>query len=590
MGKDPSGDSAGSGRKKLRLRVRYWDHEAEAIGFTAEVSPHGAFIECRKTRPVGTRLHLEVATDKGTFHAECEVTRVRRVPASAAAVVMGGMDVRIISWSEGAGIGGQEGAGGPGDIRIQLVEPDKLASRFESELSSGGMFLRLDPPPENGSELLLALVLPPPHGTFEVKARVVHVSESPVGVGVQFRDAEAVRKRLAAIIASGKDAPETRLETDELIAIGTRFRLQIVSRGQPIAAECIVARLELLGPEPEGGILTMLGETSEPKPQPPADERPLLEASALAPPPPAEQPAPREAIALPPPSPVPAAEPTPAPATAPGPEREPSSEQGPAEDREPAAAAIVLPSSPADPGAAPAIPLAGSPNLMTTVMPNVTPTSVGDASGAISMSVPAPPPSTERAPAPGPSETVLETVSETVLETVLETVSEPVLETVSEPVLETVLETVEAAEPDKARVAEAVIEFISDGRHEESRTPMIPTTSTSSDTTTDAACAGGLILDLRDLETFRRVFKTDIARGGIFLSTSVPARLQDQVTVQLLIPEPHSYLNVEGLVVHCVEEPPGLGVQLIDGAGVVRELARMYGDVILGEPDAAGED
>ena len=61
---------------KMRCPVRFWDESGEDNGFTSELSDNGVFIECRKPRTRGARLHLEIDSKGRSFFVEGEVTHV----------------------------------------------------------------------------------------------------------------------------------------------------------------------------------------------------------------------------------------------------------------------------------------------------------------------------------------------------------------------------------------------------------------------------------------------------------------------------------------------------------------------------------
>jgi Tfp pilus assembly protein PilZ len=69
-------------------------------------------------------------------------------------------------------------------------------------------------------------------------------------------------------------------------------------------------------------------------------------------------------------------------------------------------------------------------------------------------------------------------------------------------------------------------------------------------------------VDAQDPEAFRRLYETDIVRGGLFVPTTVHADLQTRVIIQMMLPEPFEPIELESFVVHQSPDPPGFGVQL----------------------------
>ena len=90
----------GSERRRCRVRIKFWNDEIEATGFTADISSRGLFVETSKTLSVGTRLHLELELETGSFSAEAVVARALNAPRTAQPVVQAGLGLRLLGITE----------------------------------------------------------------------------------------------------------------------------------------------------------------------------------------------------------------------------------------------------------------------------------------------------------------------------------------------------------------------------------------------------------------------------------------------------------------------------------------------------------
>lgn len=73
-----------------------------------------------------------------------------------------------------------------------------------------------------------------------------------------------------------------------------------------------------------------------------------------------------------------------------------------------------------------------------------------------------------------------------------------------------------------------------------------------------------LELDLRDLAQLATVYVRDIKRGGLFVPTEKPPAVDSTITIRLQLPEPHDFIDARGIVIHVMEEPSGVGVNLLE--------------------------
>lgn len=85
-------------------------------------------------------------------------------------------------------------------LTLDLSNPDRLHSTFESELRHGGVLLLLPHPPPIGAQILLTIGLPPPAAPVETTGRVVYASQNPPGAGIQLDEPEVVATAMAGII------------------------------------------------------------------------------------------------------------------------------------------------------------------------------------------------------------------------------------------------------------------------------------------------------------------------------------------------------------------------------------------------------
>ncbi len=88
----------------------------------------------------------------------------------------------------------------------------------------------------------------------------------------------------------------------------------------------------------------------------------------------------------------------------------------------------------------------------------------------------------------------------------------------------------------------------------------------------------GLEVDLSDLGKLATVYVRDIKRGGLFVPTEKPPERDSTVTVRLKLPEPHGTIEVRGVVIHVMDNPPGVGINLLEMDQVRGKLASIITD------------
>lgn len=189
-----------STRHQLRLEVRYWNDQSEAVGHTINLSANGAYIELPPTSevpPEGTRYHLEFLLPDEPYFCESEV--IRRTAgdeADSGAKVMG---VRFLGLFEvlRRATAGTAGAGKP--LEVDLKDPWRLASVFKDQITQGGLFLEGEYHVVLNQQVVVKLLLPDPLDPLETQARVVQVFGS--GIGLHFEDPAIVRAKVGEIVA-----------------------------------------------------------------------------------------------------------------------------------------------------------------------------------------------------------------------------------------------------------------------------------------------------------------------------------------------------------------------------------------------------
>ncbi len=74
----------------------------------------------------------------------------------------------------------------------------------------------------------------------------------------------------------------------------------------------------------------------------------------------------------------------------------------------------------------------------------------------------------------------------------------------------------------------------------------------------------GLKVDLSDPVRLEKVYERDIKFGGLLVPTNELLELHSEVSVRLLLPEPHSPIDCRGNVVKLTEDPPSAAIRLTE--------------------------
>lgn len=188
-------------RRRVRLRVRFWNDEIEGTGFTSTVSRADLFVETPKTLEPGTRLHLEIGMKSGPFFAEGVVARVLRASRTVQPVVKPGVGLRLVGLLEE--LRDAAGGGAEEQLVMDLTDPAALAAVYVRDIERGGLFVPTSRSPERDTTVSVRLDLPAPHAPVEVKGVVIQEMGAPSpGVGLQLVDVDELRAKLAELITA----------------------------------------------------------------------------------------------------------------------------------------------------------------------------------------------------------------------------------------------------------------------------------------------------------------------------------------------------------------------------------------------------
>ncbi len=189
-----------TGRHRVRVPVRLWNDDEELSGFSADLSSTGAFFETQKRLEVGTAYHLEFTLETGSFFAECVVARVLRASRQVQPVVKSGAGLRFLGIAEV--VRELQGENKRDGLEVDLQDRDRLELIYQRDIRRGGLFLPTDQELEPEQIVRIELRLPRPHGSIEVRAVVLSLSQDPPGAALQVLDLDQVRGKLGPIVGS----------------------------------------------------------------------------------------------------------------------------------------------------------------------------------------------------------------------------------------------------------------------------------------------------------------------------------------------------------------------------------------------------
>ena len=214
MGK--AGNRRRNKREKKRLKVRFWNDELDASGFTADVSETGLFLATSHNLSIGTRLHLEIELPDGPYMAEGMVVRRKTYPQYARGMYKSGVGVRLIGLGGALGLAGgyeesEEEEAPEHEVEetpveeslcVDLRDFEELRETYERDLKHGGLLVHTAECPDLDSEVVVAVLLPEPHGQMECVGTVVKHNDSPPGIALRLDDVDRVRARVLEVIRS----------------------------------------------------------------------------------------------------------------------------------------------------------------------------------------------------------------------------------------------------------------------------------------------------------------------------------------------------------------------------------------------------
>ena len=190
-----------SQRQRRRLDVRFWNDELEGRGVTTNVSNKGLLIETSKTLRLGQRFHLEIILPETSFYAEAVVVRRKVYPPQARSMFKPTVGLRFVGIREVVkSISSAAAVATDGGLRVDLSEPARLAEVYERDIKYGALLVTTREEPELDSELVVPLILPPPHGQIECRGTVVKLSQDPPGIVLRLAEGDQVRGALIEII------------------------------------------------------------------------------------------------------------------------------------------------------------------------------------------------------------------------------------------------------------------------------------------------------------------------------------------------------------------------------------------------------
>ena len=194
----PSAVSARSPRRYLRFPVRFWTDELQGRGFTKDVSGSGLLIETTQAMDPGVRLQVEIELDRTTYMSTCVVVRKEARHPGVRAVFTPKMGVRFVSFSE---VISDLGDDVPAPrLGVDLSDPQTLRETYERDIKLGGLRVPCREAHEIGTEIMVPVQLPEPHGAIDCRCTVVRQYQDPPEIAVLLIEVDAVRARLLEII------------------------------------------------------------------------------------------------------------------------------------------------------------------------------------------------------------------------------------------------------------------------------------------------------------------------------------------------------------------------------------------------------
>ena len=173
----------GEERRSRRAQISFWQRGSEKRyrGYSANISSGGMYIDTNHLAPKGTRIRLEVGSDREGFMAEAVVARVNK---SVQALRPSGMGLRFLTIEELLGELMPEMNSVPdaseaplpeGTYQLRFATHQQFFEVYERDLATGGLFIPTgEPAPLNETITVLLSVADSGIEPVELRARVVH--------------------------------------------------------------------------------------------------------------------------------------------------------------------------------------------------------------------------------------------------------------------------------------------------------------------------------------------------------------------------------------------------------------------------------
>ncbi len=166
-----------SPRRNLRFPVRFWTDEHQGRGFTRDVSASGLLIETTQAMNPGVRLQVEIELARTTYVSTCVVVRKEARHPQVRPVLTPKMGVRFLSFGE---VMSDLSSGETAPrLEVDLRDPQTLRDTYARDIKRGGLRLPCREVHEVGTELVVPMLLPEPHGTIDCRCTVVRQYEDP---------------------------------------------------------------------------------------------------------------------------------------------------------------------------------------------------------------------------------------------------------------------------------------------------------------------------------------------------------------------------------------------------------------------------
>ncbi len=194
----PPADSQRSPRRNLRFPVRFWTEQLQGRGFTRNVSSSGLLIETTQVVDPGVRLQVEIELASTTYVSTCVVVRKEARHPLVRPVFTPKMGVRFLSFGEAMHDPGNDETAPR--LEVDLRDPQALRDTYERDIKRGGLRVECREVLDVGTEIVVPMLLPAPHGIIDCRCTVVRQYEDPPAIAVLLTEVDAVRARLLDII------------------------------------------------------------------------------------------------------------------------------------------------------------------------------------------------------------------------------------------------------------------------------------------------------------------------------------------------------------------------------------------------------